>query len=82
MSNFSFTASNIALLHKSSGLIDCYSGICSSVTFVEDGGGGVDTRSTKFLGVDMWVILSFFGRPGSAPTSTNIWNWVSTGTLC
>ena len=74
LSNFSFTASDIALLHKLSGLIKCYSGICSPVTFVGDGGGGIDTRSTTFSGIDVWVILAFFGRLGSAPASTNIWN--------
>ena len=74
LSNFSFIASEIALLHKLSGIIECCSGTFSSVTFVEDGGGGVDTRSTMFSGVDMWVILAFFGLPGSALALTNIWN--------
>ena len=79
--NFVFTAFDIALLHKSSGLTKCFSGTCSSITFVGDGGGGVDTRSTTFSGVVVWVVLAFFGRPGSAPALTNIWNQVSTGTL-
>ena len=42
--NFAFIAFDIALLHKSSGLTEFYSGTCSSITFVGDGGGGVDTR--------------------------------------
>ena len=81
LSNFALTASDIALLHKSRGLTECCVGTCSSVTFVSDGGGGVDTRSTVFSNVVVWVVLAFFGRPSSAPASTNIWNWVSTGTL-
>ena len=81
LSTFSFTASDIALLHKLSGIIESGPGIFSSVTFVGDGGGGIDTRSTKFSGVFVWVILAFFGCPSSAPASTNLWNWVSTGTL-
>ena len=72
--NFSLTASNIEFLHKSSGLIECCSGACSLVTFVGDGGGGIDTRSTTFSGVVVWVVLSFFGRPGSSPTLENHWN--------
>ena len=74
LSNFSFTASDITLLHKSSGLIDICSGANSSVTFVRDGGGGVDTRSTMFSSVDVCVILAFFGQPCNAPASTNLWN--------
>ena len=74
LSNFAFIASDIALMHKSSGLTDCCSGTCSSVTFVRDGGGGVDIRSTMFSRIVMWVVLALFGQPGSAPASTNIWN--------
>ena len=61
LSNFSFTASDITLFHKLSGLIESCSSANSSVTFVGDGGGGVDTRSTTFSSVDVCVILDFFG---------------------
>ena len=74
LSNFSLIASDIAFLHKSSGLIECCSGTCSLVTFIGDGGEAVDTRSTTFSGIVVWVILAFFGPPGSAPASTNLWN--------
>ena len=57
LSNFSLTDYNIAFLHKSSGLIECCSGTFSSVTFVEDGGGGIDTRLTMSSGVDVWLSL-------------------------
>ena len=60
LSTFSFTTSDIALLHKLSGLIESGFGIFSSF-IVEDGGGGVGTRSMTFSGVDVWVILAFFG---------------------
>ena len=72
MSNFSFTASDIILLHKSSGLIESCFGANSSVTFVGDGGGGVDTKYIIFSSVDVCVILDFFGRPCNAPASTNL----------
>ena len=72
LSNFAFTASVIRLLHKSRGLTDCGAGTCSSVIFIGDGGGGIDTRSMMFLGVV--VILTFFSQPACAPTSTNHWN--------
>ena len=38
----------------------------SCMTLVGDGGGGVYTRSTTFLGVVMWVVLDLFGRASSA----------------
>ena len=61
LSNVSLIDSDITFLHKSSGLIECCSGTYSSVNFVGDGGGGVDTRSTMFSGIDVWVILDLFG---------------------
>ena len=71
-SNFSFKVFDIAFLHMSSGLMEGGSGISSCVILVEDGGGGVDTRSTTFSAVEVFVIFAFFGRPWCAPASTNI----------
>ena len=51
------------------------------VILVGDGGGGVDTRSTTFSAIEVFVLFALFGRPCCAPASTNIWNCVSTGTL-
>ena len=59
LSNFAFTSSDITLLHKLRGLTDCSAGTCSSVIFVGDGDGGVDTRSTMVLGI--FIVLAFFG---------------------
>ena len=59
LSNFAFTAFDIALLHKSRGLTDYGAGTFSLVIFIGDGGGGVDTRSTMFSGIV--VVFAFFG---------------------
>ena len=79
--NFSFKVSDIAFLHMSSGLMEGGSGISSCVILVGDGGGGVDTRSTTFSAVEVFVLFAFFGRPCCAPASTNLCNCVSNGTL-
>ena len=79
--NFSFKVSDIAFLHMSSGLMESCSGISSCVILVRDGGGGVDTRSTTFLVVEVFELFDLFGQPCCTPASTNLWNWVSTGTL-
>ena len=63
------------------GLMEGGSGIHSCVILVGDGGGGVDTRSTTFSAVEVFVLFAFFGRHCCAPASTNILNWASTGTL-
>ena len=80
-SNFSFTVSDIEFLHMLSGLMESCSGISSCAILVGDRGGGVDTRSTTFSAVEVFVLFTLFGRPCCAPTSTNLWNCVSTGTL-
>ena len=51
LSNFAFTSFDITLLHKSRGLTDCGAGTYSLVIFIDDGGGGIDKRSTTFSGV-------------------------------
>ena len=58
LSNFSFTVSGIALLYKLRGLNEYCVGVCFSIICVGDGGGGVDTRLTMFLGIV--VVLDFF----------------------
>ena len=79
LSNFAFTFSDITVLHRSRGMTDYGAGTCSSVIFIGDGGGGIDTRSTTFSGVIM--VFAFFSQPACAPASTNHWNWVSINTL-
>ena len=73
-SNLSFKVFGIAFLHMSSGLMEGGYGISSCVILVGDEGGGVDTRSTTFLAIDVFVFFSFFGRPCCAPALTNFWN--------
>ena len=65
----------------STGLMEGSFGIYSCVIWVRDGGGGVDTRSTIFSAIEVFVIFGFFDRPCRAPTSTNFLNCVSTKTL-
>ena len=62
-------------------LVEGSSGIASCVIWVRDGGGGVDTKSTTFSVVEVFVLLTFFGRPCCAPASTNFWNYASTKIL-
>ena len=76
-SNLSFRVSGISFLHMSVGLIDGSSGSVSCVILVGDGGGDVDTRSTTFSAVEVFVLFTFFGQPCYAPASTNFWNCAS-----
>ena len=61
-SNLSFKVSGIAFLHMSTGLIVGRCGISSCVIWVRDGGGGVDTKSTMFLVVEVFVLLPFLAN--------------------
>ena len=60
-SNLSFRVSGIAFLHMSNGLMEGSCGIFSCVIWVGEGGGGVDTKSTIFLVVEVFVLFTFFG---------------------
>ena len=60
-SNLSFRVFGITFLHMSIGLMEGGSGIVSWVILVGDGGGGVDTRSTTFSNIEVFVLLTFFG---------------------
>ena len=59
--NISFRVFGIEFLHMSTGLMEGSFGIYSCVIWVRDGGGGVDTRSTIFLAVKVFVLFGFFG---------------------
>ena len=56
-------------------------GICgfsSCVIWVGDGGGGVETKSTMFSVVEVFVLFTFFSRPYCAPDLRKCLNYVST----
>ena len=57
----SFRVFDIASLHMSTGIMEGSCGISSYVIWVGDGGGGVDTRSTMFSVVEVFVLFTFFG---------------------
>ena len=80
-SNLSFRVSDIEFLHISTGLMEGSCGISSCVIWVRDRGGGVDTKSTIFLAIEVFVPFTFFGRPCCAPDVTKSLNYVSTETL-
>ena len=60
-SNLSFKVSSIAFLHMSTRIIVGSYGISSCVIWVGDGGGGVETKSTTFLFIEVFVLFTFFG---------------------
>ena len=60
-SNLSFKVSDIAFLHMSIGIMEGSYGFSSCVIWVGDGGGGVDTKSTMFSAVEVFVLFTFFG---------------------
>ena len=65
----------------STGLMEGSCGISSYVICIRDAGGGVDTKSTICLAVEVFVLFTFLGRPCCALSSTNHLNWVLTGAL-
>ena len=56
-------------------------GVSSWVIWVGDGGGGVETKSTRFSSNEVVAVFTFFGLPCFAPVSTNRLNCGSTKTL-
>ena len=52
-------------------------GVSSCVIWFEDGGGGVETKSTIFSLTIGFVVFTFFDLPCFTPTSTNHLNCVS-----
>ena len=61
-SNLSFRVSDIAFLHMSTRLMVGSYKISSCVIWVRYGGGGVDTKSTMFSTIEVFVLFTFF-RP-------------------
>ena len=58
-SNLSFRVSGIAFLQMSTGLIVGICVVSSYVIWVGDGGGGVETKSTMFSAVEVFVLFTF-----------------------
>ena len=79
--NLSFKVFGLAFLHMSTRIMEGSFGISSCVIWVGDGGGGVDTRSTIFLVVEVFVVFDFFDQPCHAPALKFFWNYVSNETL-
>ena len=81
LSTFSLTISDIALLHKSTGLMLVDTDIFSYIIWIGDGGGGIETKSMKALIIGGFVIFTFLALACFSSSSTNRLNCSLTETL-
>ena len=79
-STLSLSVSEIALLHKSAGLMLVKIGIFSCIIGVGDGGGGIETKSMAST-IGGLVIFTFLDLAFLASSSTKRLNYSSTETL-